>query len=33
MDKLWTDEAWEDFLILHSDKKLLKKTKCHFKRH
>ena len=25
MNKLWTDEAWEDFLILHSDKKLLKK--------
>ena len=25
MDKLWTDEAWEDFLILHSDKKLVKK--------
>ena len=25
MDKLWTDEAWEDFLNLHSDKKLVKK--------
>lgn len=25
MDKLWTDEAWEDFLHLHSDKKLVKK--------
>ena len=25
MNKLWTDEAWEDFLILHTDKKLLKK--------
>lgn len=25
MDKLWTDEAWEDFLSLHSDKKLMKK--------
>ncbi|MCR4822152.1 MAG: Txe/YoeB family addiction module toxin [Treponema sp.] len=25
MDKLWTDEAWEDFLALHSDKKLVKK--------
>ena len=25
MDKFWTDEAWEDFLILHSDKKPLKK--------
>ena len=25
MHKLWTDEAWEDFLILHSDKKLLKR--------
>ena len=25
MDKLWTDEAWEDFLNLHSDKHLVKK--------
>lgn len=25
MDKLWTDEAWEDFLHLHADKKLVKK--------
>lgn len=25
MNKFWTDETWEDFLILHSDKKLLKK--------
>ena len=25
MDKFWTDEAWEDFLNLHSDKKLMKK--------
>ncbi|MBB5224995.1 Txe/YoeB family addiction module toxin [Treponema ruminis] len=25
MDKLWTDEAWEDFLNLHSDKKLVKR--------
>ena len=25
MDKLWTDEAWEDFLNLHSDKRLVKK--------
>lgn len=25
MDKLWTDEAWEDFLNLHADKKLVKK--------
>ena len=23
MDKLWTDEAWEDFLQLQSDKRLL----------
>jgi len=25
MDKLWTDNAWEDFLKLQSDKKLLKR--------
>ena len=25
MDKLWTDEAWEDFLQLQSDKRLLKR--------
>lgn len=25
MDKLWTDEAWKDFLNLHSDKRLVKK--------
>lgn len=25
MDKLWTDEAWEDFLNLYKDKKLVKK--------
>ncbi len=25
MDKLWTDEAWEDLLLLQADKKLLKK--------
>lgn len=25
MDKLWTDEAWEDFLNLHSNKRLVKK--------
>ena len=25
MDKFRTDEAWEDFLSLHSDKKLMKK--------
>ncbi|MBR4376740.1 MAG: Txe/YoeB family addiction module toxin [Spirochaetia bacterium] len=25
MDKLWTDNAWEDFLQLQSDKRLLKK--------
>ena len=26
MDKLWTDEAWEDYLNLQNDKKLLKKA-------
>ena len=26
MDKLWTDNAWEDFLQLQSDKRLLKRT-------
>lgn len=25
MDKLWTDEAWEDLLSFQSDKKTLKK--------
>ena len=25
MDKLWTDNAWEDFLQLQSDKRLLKR--------
>ena len=25
MDKLWTDEAWEEVLNLHSDKRLVKK--------
>ena len=25
MDKLWTDNAWEDFLLFQSDKKLMKK--------
>ena len=25
MDKLWTDNAWEDFLQIQSDKKLMKK--------
>ena len=25
MDKLWTDEAWEDFLQLQSDKRVLKR--------
>ncbi|MBO7430136.1 MAG: Txe/YoeB family addiction module toxin [Spirochaetia bacterium] len=25
MDKLWTDEAWEDILRLQSDKRLLKR--------
>ena len=25
MNKLWTEEAWEDFLQLQSDKRLLKK--------
>ncbi|MBQ9239385.1 MAG: Txe/YoeB family addiction module toxin [Treponema sp.] len=25
MDKLWTDEAWEDFLHLQVDKRLVKK--------
>ena len=28
MDKLWTDEAWEDFLNLHSDKRLVKKLEA-----
>ena len=27
MDKLWTDNAWEDFLQLQSDKRLLKRMK------
>ena len=26
MDKKWTDEAWEDYLSLQSDKRLLKKA-------
>lgn len=26
MKKEWTDEAWEDYLLIQSDKKLLKKT-------
>ena len=26
MDKKWTDEAWEDYLSLQSNKKLLKKA-------
>ena len=26
MNKEWTDEAWEDYLHLQSDKKLLKKA-------
>lgn len=26
MDKLWTDEAWEDFLLFHSDKKFVKRV-------
>ena len=25
MDKLWTDNAWEDFLQLQADKRLLKR--------
>ena len=25
MDKIWTDNAWEDFLQLQSDKRLLKR--------
>ena len=25
MDKLWTDEAWADLLVLHKDKRLMKK--------
>ena len=25
MDKLWTDNAWEDFLQIQSDKRLLKR--------
>lgn len=25
MDKLWTDEAWADFLLLQKDKRLMKK--------
>ena len=25
MDKLWTDNAWEDFLQLQSDKRLMKR--------
>ena len=25
MNKLWTDEAWEDFLQLQSDKRVLKR--------
>lgn len=28
MDKLWTDEAWEDFLNLHSDKRFVKKLEA-----
>ena len=31
MDKLWTDEAWEDLLFLQSDKKLLKKINAFLK--
>ena len=27
MDKLWTDNAWEDFLQLQSNKRLLKRMK------
>ena len=26
MKKAWTDEAWEDYLTLQNDKKLLKKA-------
>ena len=26
MKKAWTDEAWEDYLMLQNDKKLLKKA-------
>ncbi len=26
MDKKWTDEAWEDYLSLQADKRLLKKA-------
>lgn len=26
MDKRWTEEGWEDFLVLMQDKKLLKKA-------
>ena len=28
MDKRWTDEAWEDFLNLPSDKRLVKKLEA-----
>ena len=28
MDKLWTDNAWEDFLQLQSDKRLLKRIQA-----
>ena len=33
MKKTWTEEAWEDYLNLQNDKKLLKKSKCTSKRH
>jgi toxin YoeB len=28
MDKLWTDNAWEDFLQIQSDKRLLKRIQA-----
>ena len=33
MKKAWTDEAWEDYLYIQTDKKLLKKSKRTFKRY
>ena len=33
MKKMWTEEAWEDYLKLQGDKKLLKKNKLDSKGH
>ena len=32
MKKIWHDQAWEDYLNLQNDKKLLKKTKSDYKK-